>query len=467
MADIFDEISFEPKTSIPKKIGSTISQLGKSATAGLTGTYGDILSLVGLSPNTKLTPGQEALARAEFEASESQLPFLQEEDILPRYTRFPTTEEVGEFIGETEPKNLPERYAQRIGRSLGGGAALGGGAKTLQSLAAASSIGQSAKELGAPEGIATTLELISLFGPHALANKVYGPKKLKSFIEYARKQGLSEQEISGLVQGERKAKALAKLAKKGGKTENILSSINEKAGSALENVKSEASQFGRISGEMSGELADEFGEISKNLKKTIKASPDKESAINFIDEAYENLINKGATPEELINFWQDINSAVNWNSIKGGKKVLGSLKEPIMKTLKNIDPKLAQDFELANTLYSRSKFLSKSLKPHMIDTVLDKGPIGASMLAIALGDLGIISKYIGTDAVRVLSREMLFNPRIQDISKKMLDAVKNENVKSAQSLLKIFKKEVEKDYPDIFEQIDISELFPEVTSIRK
>lgn len=461
MPDIFDEL--EPiqkkKKSFPKYVGRTVSQFGKSATAGLTGTYGDILSLVGLAPKEKLAPGQKSLYEAEFEASESTLPFLQDEDILPRYHRLPTSEEVGEFIGEGEPQTRSERYAKRSGRSVGGGAALGGGAKTLSSLATASSIGQTAKELGAPESIATTLELLSLFGPHALANRAYGPKKLKELITYARKQGLTEEEIAGIVKGERRTKALAKLAKKGGKTERLLASIEEKAGNSLQSVKEASKEIGPISGELSGELGDRFGEILTDLKQTIKPSSDKQLAINFIEEAIEELMNKGATPEKIINFWQDINSEVNWNAIRNGKKSLERLKEPIKDLLSRVNPSLANDFELGNTLYARSKLLSKALKPTTIDNILDKGPTGAAMLAVALGDLGIISKFIGADVARTIGREMIFNPRIQNISKKMLIAVKNENVKGAQALLKIFKKEIEKDNPDIFADIDISEIF--------
>jgi hypothetical protein len=460
MPDLFDELEeTQKKKSFPKYVGKAAAQFGKSATAGFTGTYGDILSLIGLSPKENLTPGQKALYEAEFGAPESVLPFLQEEDILPRYSRLPTTQEVGEFIGEVEPETRAERYAQRAGRTVGGGAALGGGAKTLTSLATASGIGQTAKELGAPESVATTLELLSLFGPHALANKAYGPKKMKELIQYARKQGLTEEEIAGIVKGERMTKAIAKFAKKGGKTERLLDSIQEKAGNSLQSVKETAKGIGPISGELSGELGDRFVDILTDLKQTIKPSSDKQLAINFIEEAIENLMNKGTTPEQLINFWQDINSEVNWNAIRNGKKSLDRLKEPIKDVLTKISPSLAKDFELGNTLYARSKLLSKALKPTTVDHILDKGPLGASMLAIALGDLGIISKFIGADIARTMGREMIFNPKIQNISKKMLMAIKNENVKGAQVLLKIFKKEIEKDNPDIFDNIDTSILF--------
>jgi len=459
MPDIFDDLSSEEESGLLGKIGKTGAQLGKSALAGATGTYGDILSLLGLSGKKNLTPGQEALYRAEFEAPESQLGALQDEDILPRFSRLPTTEEDGEFIGENQPSNIAERYAQRIGRPLGGGAVLGASPATLGTLGGAGAIGQSSRELGAPEWVSNSLELLSLFGPSALAKHAYGNKSLKKLVEYARKQGLTEEEIAGLVTGDRKAKALGKLAKKSGKTERLLGSINEKAGTALDNVKKTAAGLPQLSGEAAGELGGKFADIVEDLRKTVKPSPDKQSAINFITEAHENLMNQGATPESLINFCQDINAAANWNTMRGGKKILARLKEPILDTLRQSSPELAQDFELANSLYSRSKFLSNALKPSTIDNVLDKGPVGAIMVSLALGNPGIISKYIGTDVFRTLSREMLFNPRYQNISKKMLNALKDNKPKAAESFLQLFKDEIKKDHPDIFEELENSKIF--------
>jgi hypothetical protein len=460
MPDIFDELDAptEKSPSLLKKATGVGAQALSSAATGFAGSYGDLLSLIGLSPKATLAPGQKALYQAEFNAPESQLPFLQDEDILPRYHRFPTSEEVSERIEKT-PQNKAERYAQRIGKSAGSGAAFGGGGKTLKALSGASAIGQTAKELGAPEGIATTLELLSLFGPQALAKHVAGSKKLNEFISYARRKGLSETEIAGLVQGQRKTKALAKLAKKGGKTEQILNSIDSKAGNAIDQVRERAAKLPMLSGETSGQLADSFGEIAIDLGKTIKPSPDKESAINFIRGAQENLMNQGASPEMLINFWQDINNAVNWKAIKGGKKALASLKKPLMNTLSSVDPDLAKDFSLANTLYARSKQLVSALKPSLVDQVLDKGPVGVGMMAFALGNPNIIGKYISANAVRTLGREMLFNPRFQNISRKILNALKEDKPKAAQSLLKGFRKELKEEHPDIFDELEKSGLF--------
>jgi hypothetical protein len=464
--DIFDSISLEAsepeKSNISKindslttkKIASGAGQFGKSALTGALGTYGDILNLIGLSPKKSTTPGQEALYKAEFEASEKDLPFLQDEDILPRYSKLPTTEEVASHIDSEEPSSRAERYIQRAGRAVGSGATLGGSIGTLGQLARVSTIGQTAKEMGAPEWVASTLELGSLFGLKALAKSIPDQKKLKKFIEYSRDKGLTEEEISGLIKGERRLKALGKLSKKSGKSERLLRSIDEKAGGAYDSLKNEASSLPSLSAEQSGGLADKFEDVLKELRDTVKPSPDKQSAINFIEESYKNLVNQGSSPSKLINFYQDINSAVNWRAIKGGKKMLARLKDPIKETLREASPQLADDFELANTLYSRFKFLSKSLNPHTIDNLLDKGPEGALLVGLATGNPGILTKYLGANVLRSLAREMIFNPRIQNISQKMTNALKENKPRAAQVLLKTFKKEIKQENPDLFQELD-------------
>ncbi len=451
--EVFGE-EIEEKPSLGRKVAGVGSQLGKSTVTGALGSYGDILNLVGLSPKANLTPGQEALYRAEFEAPEKDLAALQDEDILPRYSRFPRSEEISERIGENEPQNAAERYAQRIGRAGGGGLALGAGGGTLGALSGAATVGQTAKEMGAPEWAATTLELLSTFGPAGIANKVIKAKDAKRLLEFLRAKGLSETEIAALTQGQTKLKSLSKLAKKSGKAEKMLSSIEEKSGNAYDFIKKEASELPHISGQHSEALADEFGTVITELNQTLKPSPDKQSAINFIQEAYENLINKGAKPIDLMNFYQDINASVKWNAIKGGKKYLARLKKPIMDTLSASSPKLADDFQLANTTYARSKNLIKEMKPNMVDQFLDKGPGGALALGLATGVPGLLFKYIGINGVRSLSRELLFNPRLQNISRKIANAINDNKPKAVNTFVNAFKKEIKTDNPDLYEQLE-------------
>lgn len=74
------------------------------------------------------------------------------------------------------------------------------------------------------------------------------------------------------------------------------------------------------------------------------------------------LMNRGTNPNEIIEFWQNINEAVNWKSTKCGKKSLAALKKPLAEALQDISPNLYKQFEDTNKLYSRFKKVSKSLR---------------------------------------------------------------------------------------------------------
>lgn len=463
MPDIFDSLTFEleeeakaPVKDVfeslqykqPSIAGQTAKQLGKSALAGLVGGQGSLLGGFGLASNARVTPGQEALFHAESQLPESKLPFLQDEDILPNYARLPTTQDVEEFIGETDPQSMPERYAQRVGRSLGSGISFGAlGPQSLATLGTAAGIGQSVKEMGAPDWVADTVELLSVFAPAGFANKVVTPEKQRALVDYARSQGLNEREIVSLLQGKGKLNTLSKIAKKSGKTERLLSSLEEKTGGAFDHLKKQASNLPRLPFEQVENLENKFGEILSDLRTTLKPSPDKEGAIKFIEGALENLRNRGATPEELINFYQDINSSINWRAIHGGKKKLAALKEPILETIRETNPTLAKDFELTNELYSKYKQLGKALKPTVVDKFLDKGPAAALALGIATFNPGVIGKYLTASAARSVASSLLTNPRAQNVSRKILTAMNENKPKSIPILLRDLERILQKDHP--------------------
>jgi hypothetical protein len=427
---------------------------GQQVLKGGLGTYGDILDLLRAQPKERLLPGQEALAKAETKVPESVLPFLQEEDIAPQYARLPSGEEIGKIIGELTPETAPERFAKRAGRALGGGAAFGVGGAPLAGLAAASVPGQMVVELGAPEWVGDIVEIASFLGPAAFKKGLVPRADQEKFVNYARSQGLTDSEITGLLQGEKKLATLSKLAKKTGKAEKQIAQIESKLGDAYQGIKQEASKFGHLSGEQSGKLADEFGGVLKDLRTTIKAAPDKAMATKFIEDAIENLINRGTTPEELVNFYQDINASVNWNAIKGGKKQLAALKEPIIEALRKTSPELAEDFTLTNELYSKFKNFSKALKPHQIDKILDLGELGSFLYGLGTMNPAALKGFAIGEGGRHLMRELLINPRFQSMSRKILSSLKSNNIAQASQIARTFKDFTRKKFPDIYENID-------------
>lgn len=66
---------------------------------------------------------------------------------------------------------------------------------------------------------------------------------------------------------------------------------------------------------------------------------------------------------------------------------------------------------------------------------------------MATGNPWILQKVGGEAALRILSRELLTNPRLQTISNKMIQSIRNNKEAAAISLAKQAKKVLEKEHP--------------------
>jgi len=451
--------------STPSSTGKDIAkQAAIGGAKGLFGTYGDILDLLNLQSEETL-PGEESQRQREFEALERMhqpgykpsiydlMALTDDDDIVPRYSRLPSSKEVEEFaqiLGvETSPETTPGKFSRRIGEAVGSGASLGAGGKALAALGAGAGIGEGVEQVTDSPTAGVIAEILATLGLGGLGKKLApASKKGKELVQRGRQVGLTEKELTPLLQSEKKLATFSKLARKSEKTAESFKKINEKLGGAYDLVREEASQHGRLSASQNEKLLKDFGEINKKLRTTLKASPEKEGAIKFIEDSMETIRNRGATPEELIGFWGDINNAVNWNAVKGGKKSINALKTPIREILRDTDPQLAKDFELTNELYTRYKKAAKALKPDMIDKWLNKGEGAAIVSSIATANPILLKGVASEMAIRLLSKELLTNPRLQNVSNKALQAIRSNKGAAGSQALKAAKKILEQKHPN-------------------
>ena len=453
--DIFDQLSSKTEDRA-FGIGETLKDIGQQLLSkgaqGFLGAYGNIAELLGQGKEN-LTPGMEARFSREFED-----PLQSEVEDYPSYARLPTGEDIGALIKATtgvgEGQTPAGRIAGRGAEFVGGGAALpiGMGGKAAATLAGAGAAGQTLREAGAPEALATGTEIAGTVLPSAISGKVLPrAKEAKALAEGGRALGLAERELSPLLKSQKEITTLSKVARKGGKTKEIFESIKSKLGDSYDTLKKSPGAQKNIDPKQSSTLIRKFVDIETDLGKTLQPSPDKEAALKFVRGATDKLIKDGATPEELINFWQDINKSVKWNSIQGGKKALARLKEPILEALKEVDPNMAKNFELTNELYSKYAQVAKKLKPDLIDSFVTKAEITAvvpAAVGLAQGNPWIFAGLAGEAAMRTLAREMIVNPYFQNVSNKLVKNLNAGSVKGLQQTFSEVKSYLEKKYPD-------------------
>lgn len=447
-----------------RDIGEQVVSKGLS---GVGGAYGNILDAFGLQvPEGKeILPGQEQVYNIQSEIldkmnrgeapSFSELMLLSDDDLVPNYTRLPNSKQIQKgiesFTGIGEGKTPEGRIAGHGAQFVGEGIATGGGgAKTLLGLAAGGAGGQAIREAGGPEWAASTAEILTPIAPNVITKKLAPLSKTgKDIVEAGRKVGLKEGQIAPLLQSE--GNILTKIARKGTRTKNKFASIKESLGDSYNTIKASPQARTKLPNAEQINIRKEFGQIRNELSKTLAPSPDKEAALNYIEKSLETLRNTDVTPEYLVNFWQDINKSVKWNSINGGKKALASLKDPISKTLRKVSPQLAEDFELTNKLYSKYAQISKKLKPDLVDAFFNKGEIAGALpsaWALAFGNpLPLIG--LGSEvSARLLASEMLINPYFQTLAGKLVTNINGGSTKAVTNLVKQAREYMTRKYPE-------------------
>lgn len=345
--------------------------------------------------------------------------------------------------------NALEKGLERAGRlapSVIGspGSAIGKGVR----VGAAAALGQAAEEGGAPEWAQTVAELLPFTAPKLGKNLI--PKKSQiANVEFLRGKGLTDKEITPLIQSDKRAKILSKLSEKGQKTKQLLGDISSKLGQGYDELKG---NFKKLKTPyLKGKDALDFDDALMNSLEKINPR-----FRRLLSSDLEALTNREITGEGLINFYQDINATVKGQD--GGKAVLGTLKKPILDGLKKINPELAADFTKLNNFYAKKATLSKSLNPGKWGELytLAKIPaaLGGIVSFISTGNPGFLKTIALKEFGSKVFREMLINPRLQNLSDQMLLSLSKNKVPVLLRTLDQFKKELKKSKPGLVEEFN-------------
>lgn len=306
--------------------------------------------------------------------------------------------------------------------------------------------GQGAEELGLPEWAQTAAELTAYIGPDVM-KKLLESGNDKKIIEFGKKKGLTDRQLTPLIQSEFKQRWLSKLVPKRGSTSKALSKTKQN----LDVVYGDLQKSERASQEIS-EV--ENGNLINNLFEKLSEMP--RSTQTAIEKDLDDLLSNKITGRSLMNFWKDINSSVG-----PSKKELSLLKEPIKTALNTLDPKLSQDFEMVNNLYQKYFPIYERLKPNITSDIIAAGKalgLAGSGIGLIFGHYPTLTAFLGEKAASKLAQQMLFNPRFQQLSKKMVVAINENKYSIAQKVTKEFRNLIKKFSPETAKKIeDISQ----------
>lgn len=317
------------------------------------------------------------------------------ENLLPTKERF--AEKALERGGEMLPTSL-----------IGGGGVLQGGIRALL----AGFAGEGIKEAGGGP-LAQTIGEVATLGAPKLGKNILPTKSQKSIVDFARQHGLSEHEIAPLIQSPKKLSFFSKMAKKGGKTEDAL----QKSLDARKRIYSQLEASPAAQSSISNQIASDFLSETGTLVQKLPANLRQKAFQDYMDLA-KKIKTGDAKVSDFMNLWGDLNY-----EISQGSKGLGILKDPIEKVFKKASPGFSEDFELTRDLYKRFYPVAKKLKSSVSEELLDAGELGGLLYGVAKGKLGLLTEILGVESARRLSREMLINPRLQNLHLQMVNAL--------------------------------------------
>lgn len=305
---------------------------------------------------------------------------------------------------------------------------------TLTRSIAAGFLGESAKELGLPEWAQTAAEITAYIGPD-LTKKLLETGKNEEIIKTAKKFGLTDEQIAPLLQSDFKQRWLSKLTPKRGKTQKILEKTKEGLGGAYETLKGSKAALTELSSDNQAKLLKSLGEIGLDIPFSVREKVTKD----FLD-----LLKKPITGETLFNLHKDINKSLGPHT-----KELSRFKEPIKEALGSISPELADDFQKINNLYARYSKIAGRLKPTIVSDLIRAAEVLGITGSIILGDASTFAKFMFEKGSRSMSRELLLNPRLQQLSEKTLMALNQNKYGLAAKLTKQIQEEIVKNNPSL------------------
>ncbi|CAB4121573.1 hypothetical protein UFOVP1357_52 [uncultured Caudovirales phage] len=405
---------------------SDIANYGKSALKGVTEGLGRLGRLMGpLKEFPEISPEGEIIApRSTQQQLEEQTQGL--EDLIPQ-----EEESFGQKALRRGLREAPTALALPGATAESGGRAL-----------AAGLFGQGAEEMGAPEWVQTAAELTAYLGPD-ITKKLLSKGSKKEIVDAGRKLGLTEEEITPLLQSDLKQKWLTKLTPKRGATEKALSKTKTALGEAYGNLASHPESGLEISEKINGKLIN-------SLKEKLALMPRKVQG--KIGNDLNDLLNNPVTGKSLMNFYADVN-----HHLGGKTKHLSLLKGPIKNAIQSVSPDLAKDFDLVNDLYSKYAKISGKLKPTLtsdlisgVETLAGMGALGA----LVMGNPFFIKTIALEQAGKKIAQQMLFNPRLQQITTKTVEALNQNKWSTVKKLMDLYAHNIRETSPEMADELE-------------
>lgn len=341
------------------------------------------------------------------------------EQMLP--SKKGNVEDILEFTGE----NLPLATFGEGGLLKKGLQALSGGLAK-----------KGAKEVDLPEWAQDIIGTAGMSIPEltkkGLAKGLHVTPKQDELVNFLKSKGMSEKQITPIIQDPKKLSYLSKAAFKFSKKSPFVQGIKSHSGQILEDIRSRGDNANYLSGKKLDNFLNEFDKIRNSLPKR---------HTRLMKSEVEDLMNNPINFSSLRDFDIAVNDVIK--DATGGKASLGKLKEVLNKGMREIDAPLFKELELGKKAYAKISDFADKMTTKDWKWVVGLGPLGASVMKSLM--YGGIKLPIATAASQYAARKFLTSPRLQNIHRKLWNAVLKNNLPQTLKLMSLIEKEGEED----------------------
>ena len=340
------------------------------------------------------------------------------EQMLP--TKEGGLEDILEFAGE----NIPLAALGEGGLLKKGMGAIAGG------LAKAG-----AKEMNLPEWAQDIVGGFGMAAPsmaQGALSKTLRPSKAQSaVVNFLKDKGFTDKEITPIIQDKKKLSWLSKGAMKYEEKAPWLKGIQDKLGGIYSDIRAKGQTGNYLQGQPLRDFESKFHGIADKLPKRHRRLVEKE-----VEELFNNPID--------FTSLQDFNVAVNdiIKAATGGKASIGKLKVATHEAQKGLDPALFKDLRSTDEAYSKLMNYTDKMTTNNWQNLVKAGQAGAALYGMLTLNPAFMKAAAITGASQYGLRQVLSNPRLQNIHSKMWDAFLKNKMPQALKLAELLKEEM-------------------------
>ena len=271
--------------------------------------------------------------------------------------------------------------------------------------------------------------------------------------------GLTDEQITPLMQSEFKQKWLGKIAPKRGSIEKSLASTKSALSEGYNTLRESPAAKATLSRGSTEKMMETLSETFQKMPSGVRSKMKQDT---------QDLLNKPITGESLINYWQDINY-----NLGSKTKQLSLLKDPVKKALNDVSPELAKDFEMLNNLQSKYYPIASKLKPNITDDIVRAAENIGLLGSLVTGYYPHLGAILAEKGGRQIAKQMLINPRFQQLASKTVSAINQGKFGMVKKLADLYAHELKSIDPKASEILknlseeEIAEFFTRQTKETK